>query len=158
MKAQMVGDITAQQLVDAFAIVPLPPLAIKDFGQPRVVVEQLEPPCDCAPEVKIRVVSTYRSACGNRTTTADGYAANNVLNNISRGILYKFYGEVENCPHGGTWSHTVTSTAPSYATGGSAPGPVTVFSESAGTVTITFTYTCSKCNTTGEETFNISFR
>ena len=47
MKAQMVGDITAQQLVDAFAIVPLPPLAIKDFGQPRVVVEQLEPPCDC---------------------------------------------------------------------------------------------------------------
>ncbi|HYC40151.1 MAG TPA: hypothetical protein VEB63_06640 [Chitinophagaceae bacterium] len=162
MKAQMVGDISAQSMVNIISAIPLPPIAVANF-QPPVAqvapVEQANNCCDnCNPQIKIKVTWAYKSACGNYERETSGYAANNTLNNMSGGRIYRFDAEISGCPcPGGVLTSTVTAPAgASYGTGPAAGGGVTLFPVSSGTYTVTFTY--KVCDKTVTKTFTLTVK
>lgn len=160
MKAEMVGDISHHTLTTIVAAIPLPPLAVVGFVPPLAPVILPELPCDCEPKVKIKVSWAYKPACGNYESKVTGYAANNTLTNMRSGVMYRFDAEVSGCAHGGTWTQTVTAPAGAsygYSSGGGGSS-VNFIGESAGAYTITFKYTCSKCNKTAEASFTLTIR
>lgn len=159
MKARMVGDISAQTLVDITSQIQLPPIPVQNFQPP--VIEQppvvQEPNCcdDCDPKIKIRVTWTYIPDCGNYEKKTSGYAAGNTLTNMSSGTIYRFDAEVTGCPcPGGTWSVSVSAPAgASYGSSGSGSS-VNVLPISGGTYTITFTYRI--CDKVVTKTFTLT--
>ncbi len=162
MKAQMVGDISAQTMVNILSQIPLPPIAVVGFKAPEapVIPIVVKDDCcdDCNPSIKILVTWTYKAPCGNYEGTTSGYAANNTLTNMSGGKAYRFDAEISGCDcPGGVLTSTVTAPAgAAYATGPTAGGGVMVFPQSSGTYTITFTYKI--CGKTVTKTFTLSVK
>jgi hypothetical protein len=147
MKAQMVGDISAQTLATIAAKIPLPPTPVAGFTPPTIIdtPKILGDCCTdnvCNPKIDIMVTTTYKAPCGNYEKKYAGYAANNTLTNMSGGKIYRFDAVISGCPCPGTLTSTVTAPAgASYGTGTGRDGSVTVLPVSSGTYTITFTYT-----------------
>lgn len=161
MKANLIQKISAQQMVNAVGLLPVPPVAVANFVPPQNGAPLNPPPPahGCFAKMKIRATWAYYPRCGNRRDTMDVYAANNTLTNRETGTLYRFTSETEHCGCGGTT--TCTLDAPRGASYGFSNhgGWATLFSESAGTYKITFTYTCScGCGTVVTEVFTINFR
>lgn len=162
MKAQMVGDISAQTMVNILSQIPLPPLAMVGFKAPEapVIPIEVKDDCcdDCNPVIKILVTWTYKAPCGNYERETSGYAANNTLTNMSSGTAYRFDAEISGCDcPGGVLTSSVTAPAgAAYATGPAAGGGVMVFPQSSGTYTITFTYKI--CGKTVSKTFTLSVK
>jgi hypothetical protein len=159
MKAQMVGDISAQTLATIAAKIPLPPIPIAGFTPPTIIdtPKVIGDCCTdnvCNPKIDILVTTTYKAPCGNYEKKYSGYAANNTLTNMSGGKMYRFDAVISGCPCPGTLTSSVTAPAgASYGTGTGKDGSVTVLPVSAGTYTITFTYTV--CGMTVTKTFTL---
>lgn len=162
MKAQMVGDITAQELVNITINIPLPPIPVVGFKPPtKVVPVKIGGDCCtdniCDPKIDILVTTTYKAPCGNYEKKLSGYAANNTLTNMSGGKMYRFDAVISGCPCPGTLTSTVTAPAgASYGTGKGKDGSVTVLPVSGGTYTITFSYTV--CGKTVTKTFTLGVK
>ena len=159
MKAQMVGDITAQGLINITINIPLPPIPVVGFKPPtEMVALNLGGDCCsqnvCNPKIDILVTTTYKAPCGNYEKKYSGYAANNTLTNMSGGKMYRFDAVISGCPCPGTLTSTVTAPAgASYGAGKGKDGSVTVLPVSGGTYTITFSYTV--CGITVTKTFTL---
>ena len=161
MKARMVGDISVQTFVLIVQYIPLPPIRVDGFNPPLVQKPQEQVPqincCDnCKPKIKIRVTWTYKPACGNYTDTTTGYAANNTLNHMSGGKLYRFDAEVTGCAcPGGVWTNNVEAPdGAAYGAGSSRGNTVSLIPISSGTYRITFTY--KVCDKEVSQTFTLS--
>jgi hypothetical protein len=162
MKAQMVGDISAQLLADIVALIPLPPIPVAGFDPPK----KEDPPaltsdcCKdniCVPKIDILVTYTYKAPCGNYQSKVNGYAANNTLTGMKSGVMYRFDAVISGCPCPGVLTSTVTKPAgASYGTGKGKDGSVTVLPVSGGTYTVTFTYTV--CDKTVTKTFTLGVK
>lgn len=159
MKAQMVGDISAQTLTTIVANIPLPPIPVAGFQPPtEIVALNLGGDCCsrnvCNPKIDILVTFTYKAPCGNYEKKYAGYAANNKLTNMSGGKMYRFDAVISGCPCPGTLTSTVTAPAgASYGTSTGKDGSVTILPVSSGTYTVTFTYTV--CGVTVTKTFSL---
>jgi hypothetical protein len=159
MKAQMVGDISAQTLVTIAAKIPLPPIPVVGFNPPTIIdTPKIIGNCCtdniCNPKIDILVTTTYKAPCGNYEKKYSGYAANNTLTNMSGGKMYRFDAVISGCPCPGVLTSTVTAPAgASYGAGKGKDGSVTVLPVSGGTYTITFTYTV--CGITVTKTFTL---
>ncbi len=162
MKAQMVGDISAQTMINILSQIPLPPFAVVGFQAPEapvIPIAVVDDCCDhCNPSIKILVTWTYKAPCGNYEKETSGYAAGNTLTNMSGGKAYRFDAEITGCDcPGGVLTSTVTTPAgASYATGPTANGGVMLFPQSSGTYTVTFTY--KVCGKTVTKTFTLSIK
>jgi hypothetical protein len=161
LKANMLNDISNDRVVDIIKEIPLPLVADSGYQPPLApVVTEIEPPCPCAPEVKILTTWSYRPKCGNYTKSTSGYAANNTLNGMRRMTLYRFNAEVHGCDEGGTWTNTINCPA-NFSCRSIAGDQVTILAAAAGTVTITFTYACTcvhECKRTADATFSLNIR
>lgn len=162
MKAQMVGDISAQTLTTIAANIPLPPIPVAGFQPPtEMVALNLGGDCCsqnvCNPKIDILVTYTYKAPCGNYQSKVNGYAANNTLTNMSSGIMYHFDAVISGCPCPGTLTSTVTAPAgASYGTSKGKDGSVTILPVSSGTYTVTFSYTV--CGVTVTKTFALTVK
>ena len=158
MKAQMVGDISAQTVTAIAALIPNPPFAVVGFQAPVAIVALGGGDCCtdnvCNPSIDILVTWAYKPPCGNYEKKISGYAANNKLTHMSSGIMYKFEAEVKGCPCPGTWTSKVDAPAgASYGVSGSGKS-VTVLPISSGTYTITFTH--KVCDKEVSKTFTLT--
>jgi hypothetical protein len=159
MKAQMVGDISAQTLTTIVANIPLPPIPVAGFQPPtEMVALNLGGDCCsqnvCNPKIDILVTTTYKAPCGNYEKKYSGYAANNKLTNMSGGKMYRFDAVISGCPCPGTLTSTVTAPAgASYGTSTGRDGSVTILPVSSGTYTVTFSYTV--CGVTVTKIFTL---
>ena len=161
-KAQMTGDISAQQMTDLVAGIPLPPVPMAGFTPPQVP----NPPATtgdcckdhaCDPQIKILVTWVHEAPCGNFVKKTSGYAPGNKLTDMPSGQSYRFDGEVFGCPCPGTWSVTVTPPAGATSYGHSSSGSrVDLLPVSPGVYTITFTYTV--CDKTVTKTFTLGVK
>ncbi len=162
-KAQMVGDISAQTMIDIIATIPLPPIPMDGFAPPvEMVGLDLNPTGDCCkdnicnPKIDIIVTWVHVAPCGNYDKKKTGTASGNELINMPAGQSYRFDAEISGCPCPGTRTSKVTSPA------GAKPGvsergkTVELFPLTAGTYTITFTYTV--CGSTVEKTFTLGVK
>ena len=162
MKAQMVGDITAQGLTNITVNIPLPPIPVAGFTPPtKVVPVKIGGDCCtdniCNPKIDILVTTTYKAPCGNYEKKYSGYAANNTLTNMSGGKMYRFDAVISGCPCPGTLTSTVTAPAgASYGTSTAKDGSVTILPVSGGNYTVTFTYTV--CGITVTKTFTLGVK
>jgi hypothetical protein len=161
MKAQMVGDISAQTLATIASKIPLPPIPMAGFTAPTFIAPKLTGDCCtdniCNPKIDILVTNTFKAPCGNYEKKYSGYAANNTLTNMSGGKMYRFDAVISGCPCPGTLTSTVTTPAgASYGTGKGKDGSVTLLPVSSGTYTITFTYTV--CGNTITKTFTLGVK
>jgi hypothetical protein len=162
MKAQMVGDISAQTLTYIASYIPLPPMAVAGFAPPKEVVPvNVGGDCCtqnvCNPKLDILVTMVYKAPCGNYEKKTAGYAANNTLTNMSSGKMYRFDAVISGCPCPGTLTSTVTAPGgASYGAGKGKDGSVTLLPVSSGTYTITFTYVV--CGITVTKTFTLGVR
>ena len=160
MKAQMLGDISAQTLTTIAAKIPLPPIPVAEFQPPIEMVSLNLGGGDCCtmnvcnPKIDILVTTTFKAPCGNYEKKYAGYAANNTLTNMSGGKMYRFDAVISGCPCPGTLTSSVTAPAgASYGYSTGKDGSVTILPVSSGTYTITFTYTV--CGTTVTKTFTL---
>lgn len=159
MKAQMVGDISAQTLTTIAASIPLPPIPVVGFTPPTIVdIPTVIGDCCtdnvCDPKIDILVTYTYVAPCGNYKRETSGYAVGNKLTGMPGGIMYRFDAVISGCPCPGTLTSTVTAPAgASYGAATGSDGSVTVLPVSGGTYTITFTYTV--CGKTVTKTFTL---
>lgn len=159
MKAQMVGDISAQTLTTIVAQIPLPPIPVFGFTPPTIIdIPKVIGDCCtdnvCDPKIDILVTYTYVAPCGNYKKETSGYAVGDKLTNMPGGIMYRFDAVISGCPCPGTLTSTVTAPAgASYGTATGSDGGVTVLPVSGGIYTITFTYTV--CGKTVTKTFTL---
>src|SRR2546423_3170268 len=157
IKARIVGEITAQILVNIMAYIPLPPVPVDGFDPPKEPAPDTTTNCcdHCNPNIKIKVTWAFKPPCGNYETKTSGYAANNTLNHMSSGKLYRFDAEVTGCACPGTWTNSITTPAnAAYGYSSAAGNSVTLFPQSSGTYTVTFTY--NVCGKTVTKTFTLT--
>jgi hypothetical protein len=161
-KAQMVGDITAQTMVNILSQIPIPPIPMADFTPPvEMVALDLNPTTGdcckdnvCNPKIKILVTWVHVAPCGNFSKTSSGYAAGDKFTHMSSGQSYRFTAEISGCPCPGVLTHTVTAPpGASYGEATGKDGSVDILPVSSGTYTITFTYTV--CGTSVTKTFSL---
>ena len=151
MKAQMVGDISAQTVTEIVANIPLPPIPVAGFLPPmKMAAGVLTGDCCkdniCNPKIDIMITYTYKAPCGNYDIKVKGFPVNNTLTHMSSGRMYRFDAVISGCPCPGTLTSTITTPAgASYGVGNGKDGSVTLLPVTAGTYTITFNYTvCGK--------------
>ena len=161
MKAQMVGDISAQTVTTIVALIPLPPYPVADFQVPTELISlnlgggDCCKDNDCNPDIKILVTFTYKRPCGNLDKKGAGYAAGNKLTHMPSGKMYRFDAEISGCPCPGVLTSSITTPAgASYGVSGEGSGSVTLLPVSSGTYTITFTY--KVCDKEVTKTFTLS--
>lgn len=159
-KAQMVGNISAQIMVNIISQIPVPPIAVADFQPPVEMVALNLPSGDCCkdnicnPKLKILVTWVHVAPCGNFAKGQSGYAAGDKFTHMSTGQSYRFSAEVSGCPCPGVLTHTVTTPAgASYGEATGKDGSVDILPVTPGTYTITFTYTV--CGNTITKTFSL---
>ena len=159
MKAQMVGDISAQSLTDILVNIPLPPIPVVGFNPPTVIdIPKVIGDCCtdnvCDPKIDIKVTWAYKPPCGNYENTITGFAAGNTLTNMSGGIMYRFDAVISGCLCPGVLTKVVTAPAgASYGSANGSDGSVTVLPVSGGVYTVTFTFTV--CGKTVSKTFTL---
>jgi hypothetical protein len=159
-KAQMVGDITAQTMVNILALIPVPPIPVANFQPPVEMVALNLGGGDCCkdnicnPKIKILVTWVHVAPCGNFAKGKSGYAAGDKFTGMPTGQSYRFTAEISGCPCPGTLTHTI-STPPgaSYGVATGKDGSVDILPVTPGTYTITFTYTV--CGSTITKTFSL---
>jgi len=161
-KAQMVGDITAQTMVNILSQIPIPPIPVADFTPPveMVALDLGTPTGDCCkdnacnPKINILVTWVHVAPCGNFAKGKSGYAAGDKFTGMPSGQSYRFTPEISGCPCPGVLTHTVTTPAgASYGEATGKDGSVDILPVTPGTYTITFTYTV--CGTTVTKTFSL---
>jgi hypothetical protein len=159
-KAQMVGDISAQTMVNILALIPVPPIPVSGFQPPVEMVALNLGGGDCCrdnicnPKIKILVTWVHVAPCGNFAKGKSGYAAGDKFTGMPAGQSYRFTAEISGCPCPGTLTHTVTTPAgASYGVATGKDGSVDILPVTPGTYTITFTYTV--CGTTVTKTFSL---
>lgn len=158
-KAQMVGKISAQTMVNILALIPVPPIAVAQFQAPMEMVPiAITGDCCkdnvCNPKIKILVTWVHVAPCGNFAKGKSGYAANDKFTGMPTGQSYRFSAEISGCPCPGTLTHTVTTPAgASYGEATGKDGSVDILPVTPGTYTITFTYTV--CGTVVTKTFSL---
>lgn len=155
-KAKLAGKINANVLINALAIIPLPPIMVPNFIPPKkpVVVQQQ---CKCDPVVKILVSWVHKPPCGNFDKKYQGYAVNNKLN-MSSGNSIRLDAEVHGCDCEGSWTNTIKPIGvTSYGSISKEPNSVDVVAYSTGSFEITFKFTCKDCGKTASATFIASF-
>ena len=158
-KAQMVGDISPQQMINLIAAIQLPPIPVVNFDPPKLPNAVAAGNCCtenvCNPQIKILVTWAHKAPCGNYDKGSSGYAANNKLSGMPSGQSYRFDAEVYGCPCPGNWTVKVTPPAGATSYGISENGKrADVLPVSLGVYTITFTYTV--CGQTITKTFTLS--
>ena len=159
-KAQMVGDISAQTMIDIIASIPLPPIPVAGFTPPveMVALDLPSPDCCrdniCNPKIKILVTWVHVAPCGNFAKGKSGYAAGDKFTGMPTGQSYRFSAEISGCPCPGTLTHSITTPpGASYGVATGKDGSVDILPVTPGTYTITFTYTV--CGTTVTKTFSL---
>jgi hypothetical protein len=161
MKAQMANDITVRNLVYIISFIQLPPIKVEGFTPP---VKEVKPAVveDCCaksnPKMKLLVTWAYKAPCGNYEESVTGYAANNKLNNMSGGKIYRIEAIItgDPCP-GGVLTKTVTTPDnASYGEGHPSASSVNLLPVSSGTYTVTFTY--KNCGKTVTQTFTLGVK
>lgn len=163
MKAHMLDAISMDVMLQIIAAIPLPPVAVALFQPPKKPKpNQPIPVCPCNPSIKILVTYGYEPPCGNYDKDKlSGYAANNQLNNMKTGIVFRLDAEVYGVTCDGTWTNTIKPIGvTSWGAVGNAKNPqtVNVVSYSSGTIEVTFTWKCAcACGKQVSETFSLSF-
>jgi hypothetical protein len=158
-KAQMVGDISAQTMVEMIASIPLPPIPVDGFSPPtETVATTTTGDCCkdniCNPKLSILVTWVHVAPCGNFAKGKSGFAAGDKFTGMPTGQSYRFNAVISGCPCPGTLTHTVTTPAgASYGEASGKDGSVDILPVTPGTYTITFTYTV--CGTTITKTFTL---
>ena len=159
-KAQMVGDISAQTMVNIIALIPVPPIPVANFQPPTEMVALNLTTGDCCkdnicnPKIKILVTWVHVAPCGNFAKGKSGYAAGDKFTGMPTGQSYRFTAEISGCPCPGTLTHTVTTPpGASYGVATGKDGSVDILPVTPGTYTITFTYTV--CGQTITKTFSL---
>ena len=159
-KAQMVGDISAQTMVNIIALIPLPPIPVANFQPPTEMVALNLTTGDCCkdnicnPKINILVTWVHVAPCGNFAKGKSGYAAGDKFTGMPTGQSYRFTAEISGCPCPGTLTHTVTTPpGASYGVATGKDGSVDILPVTPGTYTITFTYTV--CGQTITKTFSL---
>ena len=159
-KAQMVGDISAQTMIDIIATIPLPPIPVAGFTPPveMVALDLPSPDCCrdniCNPIINILVTWVHVAPCGNFAKGKSGYAAGDKFTGMPTGQSYRFSAEISGCPCPGTLTHSITTPpGASYGVATGKDGSVDILPVTPGTYTITFSYTV--CGTTVTKTFSL---
>ena len=159
-KAQMVGDISAQTMVNIIALIPLPPIPVANFQPPTEMVALNLTTGDCCkdnicnPKINILVTWVHVAPCGNFAKGKSGYAAGDKFTEMPTGQSYRFSAEISGCPCPGTLTHSITTPpGASYGVATGKDGSVDILPVTPGTYTITFTYTV--CGTTVTTTFSL---
>jgi hypothetical protein len=137
-KAEMVNNISTQVLILIISEIPLPPVAMANFDPPLKIAVNAVNCCD--PDFTIRVTWVYKPACGNFEKKMTGFKD---VKNGDKGTIYRLDPELTNCDCGGTWTYTVNAPANAqYVSSINKFGNVTLTPVTAGTYTVTITYTC----------------
>ena len=161
-KAQMMGDITAQVMVNIISLIPIPPIPVANFIPPveMVALDLSSTTGDCCkdnicdPKINILVTWVHVAPCGNFAKGKSGYAAGNKFTGMPTGQSYRFSAEITGCPCPGSLTHTITTPAgASYGVATGKDGSVDILPATPGTYTITFSYTV--CGTTVTKTFSL---
>lgn len=158
-KAQMVGKISAQTMVNIISQIPVPPIPVEGFQAPVAMAAPASTGdcCKdniCNPVIKILVTWVHVAPCGNYAKGKSGYAAGDKFTHMPSGQSYRFTAEISGCPCPGTLTHTVTTPpGASYGEATGKDGSVDILPVTPGTYTITFTYTV--CGTTITKTFSL---
>ena len=161
-KSQMMGDITAQTMINIIALIPIPPIPVTGFDPPTemVALDLSTPTGDCCkdnicnPKIDILVTWVHVAPCGNFAKGKSGSAAGNKFTGMPTGQSYRFNAVISGCPCPGVLTHTVTTPAgASYGEASGKDGSVDILPVTPGTYTITFTYTV--CGMTITKTFSL---
>ena len=159
-KAQMVGAISAQTMVNILALIPVPPIPVANFQPPVEMVAMNLTTGDCCkdnacnPKINILVTWVHVAPCGNFAKGKSGYAVGDKFTGMPSGQSYRFTPEISGCPCPGTLTSSVTTPpGASYGVATGKDGSVDILPVTSGIYTITFTYTV--CGTTVTKTFSL---